>query len=434
MPASPDPNTPKRLALVEPLPAPAADLEPATEPGCRVCAVEVDSERIFFRWFQIETHASAPMLESLYRSRGMCETHARRQLMLTELRSPTKPTTALVIASALASLTGRMDKERGLCPACAATDRHGGLAEFELLQTAGNAASAGRRVPICARHAEHTASESTSELREGQRALRRQFARGRLAGLTDIYGLDSDARLRARLRLPQKEISSETVVQEFVDRLETDACPVCSELGSNESLYLHALSAAVHADPDLPRRQGLLLCRRHLYDVLLVDRTIVPIVLPVVAVRRAQEAARRLTWRLEQRRWRSAPPDPQRLDGSCAICRSAKRIEERQLDLLATLLRDSGVRHVYENGHGLCMHHYEILGDRDTTGVARERLEVRLRTLQWEVEEDRRKMAWDDRFEHKGGEVTAWARSLVQIDGRVTLGWPAEDAIGWASC
>lgn len=409
-----------------------ADMEPATPGGCRVCAVEVDSERVFFRWFEIETYASAPMLEHLYRSRGMCETHARRQLMLTELRGPTKPTTALVVASALASLTGTQKTARRPCPACAAADRHGGLAEYELLRSATTALA--ERLPICARHAERAASESASEVRDGQRALRRQLSREGLSRLTDVYGLDSDARLRHRLRRPQVDISPDTVVDEFVERLAVDACPVCHELGLNESLYLRALSSAIHSDPDLPRRQGLLLCRRHLYDLLLVDRKSVPIVLPVVAVRRAQEAARRLSWRLDRRRWRSAPPDPEHYDGTCALCRSLGRIEERQLDLLATLLGDRGVRRVYEEAHGLCMHHYEQFGHRDSTGVARDRLEVRLRTLQWEIEEDRRKKAWDDRFEPKRAEVSAWARSLVQIDGRVTLGWPAEDAIGWASC
>jgi hypothetical protein len=421
---TPNFNARRRFRIVSDQPA-----EPASTSttGCVICNGERFAEYQFFRWFELELHSSKPTLTALGASQGLCERHTRRQIMTPSLRSATERSAPTVVSAALAALDPKRRPSRAECLACLAVRRHTEHLAYGLLRAA--ARNDTLAMPICVRHAAFAAGQRGSELATGLVRLHSKLTDGRPSGLSDLSGQDDDAELRERLRSPSIGIDDEPVVDELLERLAVEACPICKEIAENELRFLHWLIDTVSHDPDLPRRQALLLCHRHLHDLGQADVRALMLLAASSAQRITEHAARRVRRQLERRRWHGGDRAASIPNVSCTLCLALARIEERQLELLGVLLGDRGFRRSYQAAHGLCQRHYERFRLSDAEHIARDRLVVRLRTLQWEIDESQRKQGLDARFERDGDEETAWARALVQIDGRATLGRSAGGAL-----
>jgi hypothetical protein len=120
----------------------------------------------------------------------------------------------------------------------------------------------------------------------------------------------------------------------------------------------------------------------------------------------------------------------------CPACRARSTAELRQAELLDAAIALPEIRAAYESSHGLCVRHAMGLSAGTAAQIAHRVVDARLAVLQWELDEIRRKYAWESRHEPAGPEQDAWLRGLAQVDGRILVGSPAltrpAGEFGWA--
>ncbi|OGP27696.1 MAG: hypothetical protein A2038_15815 [Deltaproteobacteria bacterium GWA2_57_13] len=108
-------------------------------------------------------------------------------------------------------------------------------------------------------------------------------------------------------------------------------------------------------------------------------------------------------------------------DESCEACTHLRVTTYRTLDFLLRIMEAPAGRDAYANGSGLCLRHCIAAASiADNPAALSEILQtqiVRLRTLEWELEEYSRKINWSVRYEPKGPEQDAWLRAAQRFCG-----------------
>jgi hypothetical protein len=427
---------PRRAASA--LPSELASLLRADE--CPACQFLGNAERSFFSWFVNENHTSATVQAQLRASMGMCPAHSRRLI-----DDPgAGPVVTTVVGEALAGARARLRDElpAGPCPACASLSRSAGDVAHLVadgLEHEDHLRDYSKHRGVCLDHVFALSELAPPELMTviAQRllgGLRRRDAPATLA-LLGRADRDGPRRARWRMGLPELGQSGATIAQ-LCEHLRVDACPVCLAGGLGERRYLEWWTHASRTDDPSLRTDPGELCGAHLHDLALADAP---------AGRRAIDRKRAATMRALQLLL-AAMPDTRRAsrrrratDGAvsrevqrilsplhqCPACRAQTTAEVREAELLEAAMALSEVRATYEAGHGLCVRHARRLASGAAVQVTHQLVDARLAVLQWELEEIRRKSAWECRHEPAGPEQDAWLRGLAQVDGRVLIGAPA---------
>jgi hypothetical protein len=401
---------------------------------CPVCGFLGNAERSFFSWFVNENHASGAVQAQLRASMGMCPAHSRRLV-----EDPgAGPVTTTVVRQALAGARARLRGEiaAGPCPACASLSRSAGDVAHLLadgLEDEGNLTGYSEHRGVCLDHVLELAEVAPPEFMTviAQRLLRSLREPDAPATLTLLACTDRDAARRARwrMRLPEAGRSRSTIVQ-LREQLRVDACPVCLAGGLSERRYLEWWKDATHAgDPSLRTDPGEL-CSAHLHDLALSDATaaVRAIGRKRIATVRALElllADMPATPKAGRRRRGADAVASREIQSAlapvhqCPACHARNTAELRRAELLGAAMALRDVCTTYESSHGLCVRHALRVAAGAAAQVTHRVLDARLAVLQWELEEVRRKYAWDCRHEPAGPEQDSWLRGLAQIDGRV---------------
>jgi hypothetical protein len=411
------------------------------EPGCPSCRYLEEVERSFFSWFRIESFTTAEMQASLRAGMGMCPAHSRR--LADDEAEGHVMTTVMRHALSGARQTLREAGQPGVCPACEASGFGAQRARGVLLDSLpmGDHARLYREHDgVCLRHFLSAAQVADRDVLGllAQRLAASIEQQDGVALVRQLAGGDGDATARAawRERLPEPPCDDSTVAR-LCRQLDVDACPVCLARGQADRRYARWFAAQVReGDPSLQNDPGEL-CAAHLHDVTVIDEAAAGF-----AARRQQAAKvgqfQQLLDRLDHlpaqpRRGRQGSNDDVRpaLDAlpdavHCPACHAGEGIEQSQMDLIRASLGLRAVRDRYERSHGLCVRHALQVPDGEASRIIRRHLDARLAVLSWEVEETARKYAWAFRHEPGAPERDAWARALVQIDGRVFEGGAAE--------
>ncbi len=370
----------------------------------------------------------------------MCPAHSRRLI-----QDPgAGPVVTMVVREGLAGARARLRDERpvGPCPACASLSRSAADVAHLLadgLEHEDNRREYSEHRGVCLDHV-----FALSELAPpkpmtviAQRLLGSLRQRDAPATLALLACADRDGPRRARWRmgLPEYGQSRSTIVQ-LCDHLRVDACPICLAGGLAERRYLEWWTHASHTDDPSLRTDPGELCSAHLHDLALADAP---------AGRRAIDRKRGATMRALELLLAAMPDIPraskrrhatdaavsrevQRILAPlhrCPACRAQNTAEVREAELLEAAMALPKVRVTYEAGHGLCVRHARRLASGAAAQVTGQLVDARLAVLQWELEEIRRRYAWECRHEPAGPEHDAWLRGLAQIDGRVLIGAPA---------
>ena len=442
-------------------------LELLDRPGCVLCRTLTDAAGTWVRWFVTENHASPDMLAALEQSIGFCPPHTRR--LLTEgtavLRLPWVATVRGAVGQAerLAARQHwgqRQRKSRQLpCPLCQVLARREHAARSDLAAGLENST-----VQAAIRDHEGLCFQHLKDLLPGLAARSAAVASSAVAGLlatvpsatqqaaTAVTGHDADALARVLyVDTHASMLEAERVAgqpagvidlappERMIADLQAGSCPICRAAGREEIRYLYWLGR--HTPGSSPASSDLHLCRQHLHDAWsMPDAGPCATGVRTAAARSQAEAlaaAAAVLARAPRRdRRRSSgekrdgavAPEPfravvQRLadDDYCRACQVKTSAAARQQALLRTCLQDPRILRVLEESHGLCLLHAAQVSDPEATPVLN-RLLTQLRQLDWELEEDSRKRAWDHRHEPKGHEQSAWWRLPALLDGDVFLG------------
>lgn len=440
---APDRDTPEVVRLL-------------ASPGCVLCRTRDAAEDTWLRWFALDNHGDAQTLSALHDSVGFCPAHTRRVVGLDNpavVRRSWEFVLKAAIARATQLIEDRPVAPSARCPTCAVVAERVSAETGFLLERLDQAdvrerltANAG----LCVRHgADAVASLEAEQVTVVTGALYAALAGD--ARVEVMVGTDSDAGHRAG---PVRQIAKGVATEDDVDlpprdrlvvELLAGACPCCRARGRAEVRYLCWLTG--ENDARAPAVQDTDLCRVHLHDLV----TLAGVGCWAVAARRdaicrqvsrlADAAAalaapaptrrgRRLAWRR-----RTAADGPEGwaereyavarsnlLDRPrCRACAAGDTADDRCRSLLGAGVGDARVRRALEDGHGLCLHHAELLR-ASAARPYRERLLTQLRLIAWELDEDIRKQAWDTRHEPPGSEVTAWRRVPMLLDGMAFLG------------
>jgi hypothetical protein len=370
----------------------------------------------------------------------MCPAHSRRLIQ----EPGAGPVVTTVVREALAGARARLSDQLpvGPCPACASLSRSAGDAAHLLadgLEQEDNLRVYAEHRGVCLDHVFAVSELASPELMTviAQRLLRSLRQRDAPAMLSLLACADRDGprRARWRMRLPEVGQSRSTIVQ-LCEHLRADACPICLAGGLGGRRYLEWWTLASHTDDPSLRTDPGELCSAHLHDLALAD--------PPAgrrAIGRKREAAMGAlelllaempdTPRASKRRHATdgvVSREVQRILTplhQCPACRAQSIAEVRQAELLEAAMALPEVRATYDAGHGLCVRHARRLASGTTAQVTHQLVDARLAVLQWELEEIRRKAAWECRHEPAGPEQDAWLRGLAQIDGHVLIGAPA---------
>ena len=408
--------------------------------ACPACQFLDNAERSFFAWFVNENHASATVQTQLRASMGTCPAHSRR--LIEEPGAGPVVTTVVreALAGARACLRGELTV--GPCPACTSLSRSAGDVARLLadgLRREGSLRAYSEHRGICLDHLSAFADIAAPELMTAivQRLLRSLRQLDAAAMLTVLACADRDGPRRARWRtgLPDIEGSHSTIAK-LREELRVDACPVCLAGGVGERRYLEWHQQASYTRDTSVRLSPGEMCSAHLHDLALCDDG---------AARNAIDRKRVATMRALELLLAEMPATPQatkRRHGTdramsrqvqhilsplhqCPACRARSTAELRQAELLDAAIALPEIRTAYESSHGLCVRHATRLSAGATAHIAHGVVDARLAVLQWELDEIRRKYAWECRHEPAGAEQDAWLRGLAQIDGRILVGSPA---------
>ncbi len=408
--------------------------------ACPACRFLDNAERSFFAWFVNENHTSATVRAELRASMGMCPGHSRR--VVEDPGAGAVLTT--VVGEALVGARARLREELpvGPCPACASLSRSAGDVAHLLvdgLADEGHLRHYAEHRGVCLDHVFTLSAFAPPDLMTviAQHLLRSLRERDAPAMLGLLAGADRDGPRRARWRmgLPEFGRSRSTIVQ-LCEYLRVDACPICLAGGLGGRRYLEWWTQASRAaDPSLRTDPGEL-CSAHLHDLALADpsagrraiarkrvatmRALEVLVAEMPAVPAASKRRRASDAGVSREVQRILRPLHR-----CPACRAEDTAEVRQAELLEAAMALPRVRATYDAGHGLCVRHALRFRVGSAAQVTHRVLDARLAVLQWELEEIRRKYAWECRHEPTGPEQDAWLRGVGQIDGRVLIGVPA---------
>ncbi len=420
------------------LPSELAALLRADE--CPACQFLDNAERSFFSWFVNENHASATVQTQLRASMGTCPAHSRRLIEDPGVGPVVTTVVREALAGARACLRGELPV--GPCPACASLSRSAGDVAHLLadgLRQEDNLTAYSEHRGICLDHLVAFADIAPPELMTAiaQRLLRSLRELDAAAMLTLLACTDRDGPRRARWRTGLPDIGrSHSTIAKLCEELRVDACPICLAGGVGERRYLEwHKQASYTCDTSLRSSPGDL-CSAHLHDLALCDDA---------AARSALDRKRDATMRALElliAEMRAIPRATKRRHGAagavarevqrvlrplhrCPACRARSTAELRQAELLVAAIALPEIRAAYESSHGLCVRHAMRLSAGTAAEIAHRVLDARLAVLQWELDEIRRKYAWECRHEPAGPEQDAWLRGLAQIEGRILVGSPA---------
>jgi hypothetical protein len=332
--------------------------------GCPVCQYTAEASDRFFGWFALEGHGEASTITRLCRSLGCCPAHTR--VLLSQPGAEGRMTavgTYLMRAAAGYLADGTSPPEP--CLACSR--------DTEAAQRALGTLLTGLRDDDLLRDRYRDADGlCLPHLRAALRQSRRRLAawltddmRSRLAtappGLAVLAGQDAEVRARLRTALPPAPVG--------------DVCPAC--------LF------AAHTERDALARaaeEAAALCPAHLRDA-----------------------------------GTGPTPGPGSVEepGECRACRAVSAAEARVLGM-------ADARGPAGSPPGLCVRHVLALRRRDphAAGAAARAAAHRTEAVRQELEEAFRKRTWAHRHEPRGGEMTAWRRAPLVLDGRVYGGGP----------
>jgi hypothetical protein len=418
---------------------------------CPACQFLDNAERSFFSWFVNENHASASVQARLRASMGMCPAHSRR--LIQDPGAGSVLTTVVRAALAGARSCLRDELRAGPCPACASLSRSAGDVARLLavsLQHEVNLRGYSEHRGICLDHLFALADIAPPELMTviAHRLLRSLRQLDAAAMLTLLACTDRDGPRRARWRTALPDTGRfDSTIAKLCEELRVDACPICLAGGVAERRYLEwHTQASSTGDTSLRMSPGEL-CSAHLHDLALCDDAAARDAIDRnrVATMRALElllAEMPATPRPTKRRHgtdRAVSREAQRILRplhQCPACRARSTAELRQAELLDAAIALPAIRGTYESSHGLCVRHAMRLSAGTAAQIAHRVVDARLAVLQWELDEIRRKYAWECRHEPAGPEQDAWLRGLAQIDGRILVGSPVVTRpagdLGWA--
>jgi len=475
----------------EPSARPGADdvprvLDLLDRPGCVLCRTQADAAGTWMRWFVLENHSDPATLLALGESTGFCPAHTRR--VLTEagpdvLRLPWEFTVrgAIDWAGRLASgrPAGRFRRStpRASCPLCRVIAQRERATRSDLAACLDNPevmATLRDRGALCYRHlrdllpglppaqaavAAAAVADLLTGVPPGSREASLMLAGHDLDALARAPYLDAHALAlteEAQGNLRAGRMADLAPADRMIAELIAGSCPVCRATGREETRYLRWLGE--HRPRDGPASLDLHLCGVHLHDAWSADGAegAGPLVTGVRGAAARDQAAAlaaaagslrsaprggRPPARVSGgKAGRRAPQEAFRVaahrvidDGYCRACRVGEGAAARQQALLRACLRDPRVLRVLEESHGLCLRHGAEVAAGPETAPVLIRLLSQLRQVQWELDEDAQKQAWDRRHEPKGREQAAWRRLPALLDGEAHLGTTVSDGIGHAA-
>lgn len=407
---------------------------------CPACAFVANAERSVFSWFVTENHASPVVQAQLRASMGMCAAHCRR---LVEDPGPGPVLTTVAgagIAGARACLRGEIPA--GPCLVCASLSRSAGDVADLLTGALKHEDALRRRYTkhrgVCLDHvfsfADVASPDVMTVITQGLLSSLSELDAQHMLHLLTSTDRDSARRARWRACLPDAPRPGSTTHQ-LCDQLRVDACPICLAGSLGERRYLEWWAEAARlGEPSLANDPGGF-CSGHLHDLALADPVAVTHAIDrrrVATMRALEQLLAQLSApsRTSKRRRGDEPAGRHEVQTilsplhPCPACRARRTAEHRQAELIDAAMALSEVRATYESGHGLCVRHLPRLASPTATEIAKRVADARLAVLQWELEEIRRKYAWQCRHESPGPERDAWLRAFSQIDGRVLLGAP----------
>ena len=407
---------------------------------CPACLFLDNAERSFFSWFVNENHAAASVQAQLRAGMGMCPAHSRR---LVETPGP-GPVLTTVVREALAGARARLhdDIPASQCPACASLSRSAGDVAHLLAEGLAHEGELWRYAEhrgVCLKHVFALAELAPPRLMTviAQRLLKSLRGSDDPGLLTLLACTDRDAVRRARWRTGLPDTGrSPSVIAQLCGQLRVDACRSASPAA--------LVNGAISSGGRTPARPTTRRCAPTPVSCAAPICTIslLPTLPPGGAPSTASASPPCGPWSSCSQR---CPRPQRRADGDAASTpRRARRFSassfhstnarraagERQSSVRqSSSMRPSSfpeVRATYESSHGLCTHHaLGVAAGTAAAQVTQRVVDARLGVLQWELEEIRRKYAWECRHEPAGPEHDAWLRGLAQVDGHVLIGAPA---------
>lgn len=449
-------------------------------PGCPICHESGGADRHYFFWFFAESYYESFTLDALTRSLGFCLGHGDVLARMTVGASQLTFVHEVLVQRARAALRDPPAADRrqpqgpplaasARCPACQnrlnGADRnafwlgalledpalvggrygHPSLLCFPHLRAITPRISDAVLVRLLQAHesAISAALEALSapDRTRGLEAGRREDL---LAGLLPVLSLavshDTDIDPYAGLQDGGRPQGTRDPVQEFVESLAGDACPICREIRRAWLEWTGWLDAAAgrgepHLGDLLPTcaehvwplvRRGApplaLTVARHalsaaLTEVAIAGRALVPRLRP--ERERLTERIRRVFWEPRERIRAARSVLARGL--RCPVCERLATARDGAIALLFAVLEDRRARAALEHGYGLCLGHFArvLAADppREIRALLVEVEDARLASLGWELREATRKAAWQFRPEEKGAEQTAWRRALLRFSG-----------------
>ncbi len=413
---------------------------PTSRPGCLLCGVRKEATQLWLRWFIAENHADPALLRSLGESAGFCPVHNRRLFAEAGPHVMRLPLVYAIrgAASRAERLTGvarqrrwRSRRPAAPCPLCrviAERERAAAADVAAMLDQPEAAAALADCGGLCRGHLGRLLSRlSVTQATVAADIVNWQLAvlpAGAPETLLVLAGQDDDALARVpfieaharRIREEPHAVrrSAElSPASRLIADLAAGSCPACRAASREEVRYLLWLGedTAEHGPVETVPR----LCPRHLYDAWHLHA--------------AGTASRNASWlasAVSAGSHAHAALDVAD-DRSCRACLAGLDGGQRQLGLLRACLLDTRVLRAVGEAHGLCLRHAAVMAADHDAGPVLSRLVTQLREVQWELDEDAAKRAWDRRHEPKGHEQDAWRRAPALVDGAVYLGtdWPA---------
>jgi hypothetical protein len=438
--------------------------------GCPLCHESADHDRGYFFWFFNENYYHAFAIDKLTRSLGFCRAHGELLARMMAGRSQLRYVHEMLVRSVRTTLAERAhDRPRGdfqgpvlrasgRCPACESRltgEERNGFWLHKILEHPEIGDRYGRPGMLCFPHLQLVAPHlsDTNLLRvlrahqasmidtlrvlaaAGDDAVRHETpSRTLSAALALCVGHEANREAYPSVREHRSAVMRDPV-REFLDSLQSDACPTCLEIRRAWLEWIAWLDAGgSHGDriadllPTCPDhtwaavRQGgdslAVAVTRHALDAALGGIG--------AAIPRPPAPPRRLWERLDEALWGPR----RRIEGTrvviarglrCPVCERLAIAEARSTSLLFAVLEDRRHRAAFASGYGLCLKHFARMLAQAPASEARTVLVdvecARLATLYWELVEAGRKAAWQFRPEAKGTEETAWERALLRFSG-----------------
>jgi hypothetical protein len=442
-------------------------------PGCPICRDYIGEDEKFFFWYFAESYFERENLDQVTRALGFCRSHGAYILRTGGARSQVAIlhdfAARRIRARLLDTLGNRKAAAKALtffstlasCPACQSRDHHMERSLYFLsleLDADAIVHRYGRPGFLCTPHLLQLLSElpdalfvkildmqmaAVSDAIEEAKANQSRLPRERIDALLELaVGHDVSRRefpdwheaksIAAAASGPVRRLSQ--------NLRRDDRCSICLEVRRAWIEWMQWLERTVEDDAIIA--DVLPTCPDHVWPAVrhgsprlaaavttqALAHAAIPLTYGIKALRTPLDAGekrlRRHLLRLLDTMRRRVAIARERMElggGQCPLCRRLEQARDRALELLHILLMEQQHRSNYEKGFGLCLKHLQRVLTMFPRSEQREfaiKAQIaKLDCLVWELNECRRKNAWQARPETIGDEMSAPDRAIIRFSG-----------------